>query len=138
MTNEECIRLIGFTGHCKGCPHKHTPSCKRLKGDDLDEETVQILVEKIVEQAAEDLREYRRMLRIFPRDEETRKLYETTRAFFLSDYFEALTDMDGSAILEQLERGENDNGRTEIPGTRNADERPEERTAAEDGSVRGV
>lgn len=102
MTNAECWKLSGPNNHCKRCPHRGGKGCIRLKS--LDDDAAENLAVAILEQAGKDYRLYRLMAQRFPNDKETLKLFEKVKAFFLSDYFNSMTKLNGKAILEQLEK----------------------------------
>ena len=103
MTNKECWKLSGPNNHCESCPYRGgKPGCTRLKS--LDEYGAEKLAVAILEQAGKDYRLYRRMTTLFPKDKDTKELFEKVRAFFLSDYFNSMTKLDGKAILERLEK----------------------------------
>ncbi|MBR1732150.1 MAG: hypothetical protein IJ729_00175 [Alloprevotella sp.] len=44
------------------------------------------------------------MAQRFPNDKDALALFEKAKAFFLSDYFNSLTKLNGKSILEQLEK----------------------------------
>lgn len=103
MTNKECWKYASRKPECYGCPYRGgKPGCIRLKS--LDEYGAEKLTVAILEQAGKDYRLYRRMTAMFPKDKDTKELFEKVKAYFLSDYFNSMTKLDGKAILERLEK----------------------------------
>lgn len=58
----------------------------------------------IVMQAVKDYRRARHKLRKRPKNTEARTMIEDCERFFLSDWFETLTNLDGSMILNKLKQ----------------------------------
>ena len=70
----------------------------KLNPETMDEEGCMRLVKAICAQAANDYRAVRHRERSIVKEE--------IESFFLSDYFEQLTGLDGGMILERLKKGE--------------------------------
>lgn len=74
----------------------------RLTAEQLSDEGCFRLIEAICVDAAKEYVLARIAYKKNPTDAETVRHYELSRKFFLSDYFRALTNLDGKAILERL------------------------------------
>ena len=61
------------------------------------------LANAIIIQAAKDYRNTRKKLKKNRKNEEAKLMVEDLERFFRSDYFAALTDLDGQALLTKLE-----------------------------------
>mgnify|MGYP001002782239 FL=1 len=61
------------------------------------------LANAIIIQAAKDYRNTRKKLKKNRKNEEAKLMVEDLERFFRSDYFAALTDLDGPALLTKLE-----------------------------------
>ena len=70
-------------------------------------EGYQELANAVVMQAVKDWRAAVRTLKKRSRHEKAKKLKAECERFFKSDWFKALTDVDGNMILRKLKREEN-------------------------------
>ena len=61
------------------------------------------LASAIIIQAAKDYRSARKKLKKNRKNEEAKLMVEDLERFFRSDYFAALSDLDGPALLTKLE-----------------------------------
>lgn len=61
------------------------------------------LANAIIIQAAKDYRNARKKLKKNRKNEEAKLMVEDLERFFCSDYFAALSDLDGQALLTKLE-----------------------------------
>ena len=61
------------------------------------------LANAIILRAVEDWRDADRRLRRKPQNREVRALKEETEEFFLSDWFSALSKLDGETLLRRLQ-----------------------------------
>ncbi len=61
------------------------------------------LANAIIIQAAKDYRNTRKKLKKNRKNEEAKLMVEDLERFFRSDYFAALSDLDGQALLTKLE-----------------------------------
>lgn len=61
------------------------------------------LANAIIIQAAKDYRSARKKLKKNRKNEEAKLMVEDLERFFRSDYFAALSDLDGPALLTKLE-----------------------------------
>ena len=61
------------------------------------------LANAIVLQAVKDYREARKKHRKRPKNEDAKLMIADCEAFFCSDWFAALTDIDGEALLRKLQ-----------------------------------
>ena len=68
------------------------------------------LANAIIIRAAEDWREAKRILREYPSSREAARTVRETEAFFLSEYYSTLTNVDGRMLLNRLRKefGENE------------------------------
>ena len=75
------------------------------------------LANAIILQAVKDWREAKGKLRRKPRNENAKLMVEDCEAFFLSDWFRTLTNVDGEVLLTKLqEEFKNDSKRISSPG----------------------
>jgi hypothetical protein len=75
----------------------------RLTADKLNREGCLRLIEAICVEAAREYLCARWVYRHKPGDPEAEAHYKTCRSFFLSDYFAAITNLDGKAVLDRLD-----------------------------------
>ena len=68
------------------------------------EDNYQALANAIITLAVKDFRPAYRRLKKYPNDRKTQATVREITKFFCSQYFEALTDLDGPALLHQLMR----------------------------------
>ena len=68
------------------------------------EENYKALANAIIMQAVKDFRPAYRRLNKYPNDNTAQRTVREITKFFCSQYFEALTDLDGPALLHQLMR----------------------------------
>lgn len=66
------------------------------------EENYQVLANAIIVQAAKDFRAAYKRLKRFPNDRLAASEVRSCTKFFCSDYFQALTDLDGPALLRRM------------------------------------
>ena len=66
------------------------------------EENYQALANAIIVQAAKDFRAAYKRLKRFPNDRLAESEVRSCTKFFCSDYFQALTDLDGPALLRRM------------------------------------
>lgn len=66
------------------------------------EENYQALANAIIVQAAKDFRAAYKRLKRFPNDRLAESEVRNCTKFFYSDYFQALTDLDGPALLRRM------------------------------------
>ncbi len=64
------------------------------------------LANAIILQAVEDYREARKKHKKRPKNEEAKLMIADCEAFFRSDWFTALTNIDGEALLRKLQEEE--------------------------------
>lgn len=62
------------------------------------------LANAIVLCAVKDYRKARKQLKKYPRDAYLRQLVKECEEFFLSGWFQTLTSVDGSVLLERLQK----------------------------------
>lgn len=70
----------------------------------MNEEGYQALANAIILQAVKDFKPAYRRLKRFPNDRAAQDTVREITKFFCSDYFSALTDLDGPALLQQIIR----------------------------------
>ena len=80
----------------------------------LNTEGCMRLVEEICKLATQDYIAAKQSLKMTPDDKIAKHNYRVKRAFFESEYFENLTDLDGNSILDSLDRGDVDRPRKYI------------------------
>ena len=68
------------------------------------EENYQALADAIIRQAVKDCRPAYRRLKKYPNDNTAQRTVREITKFFCSQYFEALTNLDGPALLHQIMR----------------------------------
>ena len=64
------------------------------------------LANAIILQAVKDYREARKKLKKRPKNEDAKLMVEDCESFFRSDWFTALTSLDGEMILRKLQEEE--------------------------------
>ena len=60
------------------------------------------LANAIIRQAVKDWKAAVRTLKRLPRSDKAKQVREDCESFFLSDWFTALTDVDGAVVLQKL------------------------------------
>lgn len=70
----------------------------------MTEDWAECLANSIVLQAVKDYREALQVLKQYPRYEKAIKAREEIERFFQSEWFQTLTDMDGTPIMERLKK----------------------------------
>ena len=65
------------------------------------------LANAIVLQAVKDYREARKKLKKRKKNEDAKLMVEDCESFFRSDWFKALTNLDGEMLLKKLQEEEN-------------------------------
>lgn len=60
------------------------------------------LANAIIRQAVKDWKAAVRTLKRLPRSDKAKQMREDCESFFLSDWFTALTDVDGAVVLQKL------------------------------------
>ena len=68
------------------------------------EENYEALANAIIKQAVKDFRPACRRLKKYPNDNTAQRTVREITGFFCSQYFEALTDLDGPALLHRIMR----------------------------------
>ena len=66
----------------------------------------QALANSIIIQAAKDYRKARKKLKKRPKNEEAKLMVKDCEDFFRSEWFTALTDVDGGMLLKKLQEEE--------------------------------
>ena len=70
----------------------------------MHEENYEALASAIIKQAVKDFRPAYRRLKKYPNDGRAQATVREITKFFCSQYFEALTDVDGPALLNRIMR----------------------------------
>ena len=66
------------------------------------------LANAIILQAVKDYRDARKKLKKRPKNEDAKLMVEDCEKFFCSDWFNALTQLDGKALLRKLKEEDDD------------------------------